>query len=86
MARILRLKACLEKSGDTRSPFYAKTLAGLMTRPVKMGSGRAVGWPEHELDAIINARIAGAADDEIRKLVDKLHAARKMAMPVEVAA
>lgn len=79
MARILRLKTCLDKTGDTRSPYYAKILAGLMTRPVKTGSGRAVGWPEHELDAIINARIAGASDVEIRKLVDKLHAARKSA-------
>jgi prophage regulatory protein len=86
MAQLIRLRRCLEKSGDTRSPWYAKVLAGLMTRPVKTGSGRAVAWPEHELDAIINARIAGASDDEIRKLVGKLHAARKLAVQQEVAA
>ena len=77
MARILRLKSCLDKSGKTRSPFYADQLVGLMTKPVKTGSGRAVGWPEHELDAIIAARIAGANADEIRQLVQRLHDARK---------
>jgi prophage regulatory protein len=39
--------------------------------------GRAVGWPEHEVAALIAARIAGKPEREVRELVAKLEAARK---------
>jgi prophage regulatory protein len=48
-----------------------------MTTPVKLG-GRAVGWPEYEVEAILMARIAGKSDDEIRTLVAKLEADRRL--------
>jgi prophage regulatory protein len=38
-----------------------------------------VGWPSPEVDALLSARIAGKSEDEIRALVDRLHAARKAA-------
>ena len=47
---------------------------GLMTKPVKLG--RSSRWPRHEHQAIAAARIAGQSDDEIRILVQSLHAAR----------
>jgi prophage regulatory protein len=47
-----------------------------MTRPVKLGA-RAAAWPSDEVEAIVQARIAGAKDADLRKLVDKLHAQRK---------
>jgi prophage regulatory protein len=50
-----------------------------MTRPVKISGARAAGWPQHEISAVIDARIAGASDDEIRALVERLHEARKSA-------
>jgi prophage regulatory protein len=37
-----------------------------------------VGWPASEVSAINTARIAGKTDDEIRVLVVKLEAARKI--------
>jgi hypothetical protein len=37
---------------------------------------RAVGWPDHEVTAIIQARIRGDSDEQIRALVAKLHTAR----------
>lgn len=49
-----------------------------MTPPVLLGA-RSVGWPEHEIDAILLARIAGKTDAEIRELVAKLDAARRVA-------
>lgn len=72
---IKRLGDALDRTGDTRTPFYGKIQRGLMTRGVKL-SKRAVGWPDDELDAIIAARIAGRTEAEIRTLVDRLHAKR----------
>ena len=79
MAQILRPKRVIERSGLTKSPLYAAVAAGVFTRPVKIGGARASGWPAHEIDALIQARIAGASDDDIRKLVQRLHEARKTA-------
>lgn len=76
MTRLLRLSECLARKGQTRSPFYSEIQNGLMTKPVKT-SLRAVAWPDHEVDAVVAARIAGASADEIRALVERLHAARK---------
>lgn len=73
--RLARLRSALTVTGQTRSPFYASIQQGTMTRPVKIGP-RAAAWPEHELQAIVQARIAGASDADLRKLVDKLHAQR----------
>ena len=39
----------------------------------------SVGWLEHEINAIIAARVAGKSDDEIKVLVSELEAARKLA-------
>lgn len=73
---ILRLPAVKARSGRSRSATYNDIAQGLLTRPVSIGA-RAVGWPEHEIDAIVAARIAGKSDDEIRDLVSKLESARK---------
>lgn len=74
--KIVRLKETLEQTGDTRSPLYDKISRGLFTRPVKLGGARAAGWPAHEIEAILAARIAGAPDFAIRQLVDQLHESR----------
>ena len=75
MATILRLPQVLARTGDSRSTHYLKIERGLMTSQVSLGA-RSVGWVEHEIDATLNARIAGKSEDEIRNLVAKLHAAR----------
>lgn len=76
MTRILRLASTLERRGATRSPFYREVQTGLMTKPVKIGAGRAVGWPEHEVEAITAARIRGDSDAQIAALVQRLHEQR----------
>lgn len=73
---IIRLPKVLQKRGRSRSSHYGDIDEGLCTRGVPIGA-RAVGWPEHEIDAINAARIAGKSDDEIRLLVKELEAARK---------
>lgn len=75
---ILRLPAIKAGSGLSRSTIYQRVSQGLWTRPVSLGP-RAVGWPSHELAALNAARIAGKPDSEIRDLVNKLEAARKVA-------
>ena len=73
---ILRLPAVLRERGRSRSTHYLDIQQGLFTRPVSIGA-RAVGWPEHEVATLNDARIAGKSDDEIRALVTRLEAARK---------
>ena len=73
---ILRLPTVLRKRGRSKSAHYLDIQQGLFTSPVSIGA-RAVGWPEHEVDAINAARIAGNTDAEIRALVTQLEVARK---------
>lgn len=75
---ILRLPAVLRERGRSRSAHYMDIQQGLFTPPVPIGA-RAVGWPADELTTLNAARIAGKTDDEIRALVAKLEAARKVA-------
>lgn len=77
MNRLLRLREVLRERGRSRSAHYSDIHEGLFSRPVSIGA-RAVAWPANEVEAINAARIAGKSDDEIRTLVTKLEAARKM--------
>ena len=79
---ILRRKQVEAAIGGTRSTVYLRIAQGLMTKPVQIGP-RAVGWPAPEIAAINAARIAGKTDDDIRKLVTRLHASRAAAFAVE---
>lgn len=78
--RILRLPEVKNKTGQSRSTTYLRIAQGLMSKPISLG-GRNVGWPENEIAKINGARIAGQSDDDIRKLVQNLHAARAKAAP-----
>jgi len=75
---ILRLPAVKSESGLSRSTIYLRVSQGLWTKPVSLGA-RAVGWPSDEVEAINAARIAGDTDEDIRDLVKKLEAARRLA-------
>ncbi len=75
---ILRMPAVKFGSGLSRSTIYLRISQKLWTKPVSLGA-RAVGWPSDEVERLIAARIAGNTDDEIRALVTKLEANRKVA-------
>lgn len=75
---ILRLPAVKTESGLSRSTIYLRITQGLWTRPISLG-GRSVGWPASEIAALNAARIAGKTDNDIRDLVKKLEATRKLA-------
>ena len=73
---ILRMPAVKAETGHrSHASIYNAVRTGLFTRPVPIGQ-RAVGWPSMEVQAINSARIAGKSDDDIRALVNDLHANR----------
>ena len=73
---ILRMPAVKAETGHrSHASIYTAIKAGLFTKPVPIGQ-RSVGWPDAEVKAINQARIAGKSEAEIKALVDKLHADR----------
>ena len=73
--QMLRLPSTLSKTGYKKSKFYELIAQGLIPRPIKLG-GRDVGWLSHELDAVLKARTAGKDDEQVRELVNQIHADR----------
>lgn len=75
--RIIRKPELKEKMGlGSNSTVYAHVEEGTLTPPIKIGL-RASGWPEHEVNAINAARMAGQSNEEIRELVKTLVAKRQ---------
>jgi len=72
---ILRLPEVLRKRGRSRSAHYRDIEDGLFPKPVHIGE-HSIGWPEHEVQTINAARIAGKTDEEIKTLVATLEKAR----------
>ena len=75
---ILRRKQVEAETGFSRSTIYLRITQGLWPRPVTLGP-RSVGWPAHEVEALISARIAGKTDEDVRALVARLAARRASA-------
>lgn len=76
--KILRLPAALDRLGMGETSYRTAMADGLVPKFITLGA-RAVGIPEHELNQVIRARIAGLPDDDIRKLVERIHADRARA-------
>ncbi|MDI1254123.1 AlpA family transcriptional regulator [Thermomonas sp.] len=55
--RLLRLPEVKARTGYSRSEVYRRIAAGDFPAPVKLGE-RASAWPEHEINAWCQARIA----------------------------
>ncbi|MGZ8916175.1 MAG: helix-turn-helix transcriptional regulator [Methylobacter sp.] len=70
-----KLPSTLAHRGVKKSKHYDDIKNGLFTRPVKTGK-RGSAWPAHEVAAINQAILAGKSEEEIKKLVAKLEAAR----------
>lgn len=76
--RMLKLPEVESRSGLKHSSLYSRAKDELFTPPVKLSS-RSSAWPEHEVEAINRARLAGKSDDEVRQLVRDLVAQRAQA-------
>ena len=70
--RIERKPEVTARTGIARSTLYNRIKNGLFVPPISLGGDRAVGWPSHEVTAVISAMIAGRSPDEIRTLVSSL--------------
>jgi prophage regulatory protein len=72
---LLRLPRVLDERGVRKTQHYDDIKKGLFPRPIKIGQ-RASAWKSEEVAAINQARIAGKTDEQIKKLVTELEAAR----------
>jgi len=74
--KILRMESVKAATGHkSHASIYNAIRDGLFTQPVPIGS-RAVGWPDYEINALCQARVAGWSNVAIRKLVIDLHQKR----------
>ena len=73
--QLLRRPVVEAATGLSRSTIYRNIKKHLFTKPICLGGGR-VAWPQTEVAALNQARIAGKSDDEIMALVFKLEALR----------
>ena len=80
---MLRRPVVEQAIGEKRSTIYRKIKLGLFPKPVQIG-GERVAWPANEVQAVIDARIAGKSDDDVKALVAKLEAARTGATAANV--
>lgn len=72
MLRIIRRPELLRHLGQTDSALDRDIRDGFVPPPVRLSpdpTRRAVGWPAHEVDEIIAARIAGLDSEATRALV-----------------
>jgi prophage regulatory protein len=76
--RLIRERERHEFTGVPQSTWYEQIAAGLAPPPIKLGKSAAA-YPQSELSALNAARIAGKPEDEIRRLVQRLVAARASA-------
>lgn len=73
---ILRIDGVLGKTGQrSKSAIYCAARGGLFTKPVKIGA-QITGWPDYEVETIVAAQVAGQTKEQIRELVNNLHAQR----------
>ena len=75
MTALLRLPGVIERVGLRRTAIYDRINQGLFPAPVKLGP-RASVWPAHEVAACNEAVVKGKSPEEIRALVQQLHAQR----------
>ncbi len=73
--RLLREPAVEDRAGVKKTTLYRDIREGLFVQPIRRGQ-RWSAWVEFEVDQVLGARASGANDDDIRALVERLHAAR----------
>jgi len=73
---LFRLRALREEYGPSPSTIWKQVNLGLWPPPIKL-TGKSIAFVVAECDQVIQARIRGASDDEIRALVKTQVAARK---------
>ena len=73
--RILRRPEVVNQTGLPAQTLQDRINAGLFPKGISLG-GRAVGWPEHEVQRIIVALIRGSDLDTLRSLARQIEGER----------
>jgi prophage regulatory protein len=68
--------ACRQLGGMGLSTLYAHIDRGMFPKPVAL-SRRFVVFPQEDVTAIINARLAGKTDEDVRQLVSEIMEKRR---------
>jgi prophage regulatory protein len=74
--RIIRKPEVLATLGISKSTLFNRIQAGLLPPSINLG-GRACGWLETEIQAVLSALVSSRENNEIKQLVHKLIEARK---------
>lgn len=74
--KIVKQPSLLEQFAFSKSTLFTQIKKGLMPSSISLGE-RAVGYLQHELDAVLSAHIAGKSNSQIKELVKSLTAKRK---------
>jgi prophage regulatory protein len=69
---IYRISVVKNIIGLCRSSIYNQISQGIFPKPISIGA-RAVGWIDFEIQAIVDARINGKSDNEIKAIVSEFH-------------
>lgn len=69
--KLIRINAVLEISGLGRSTLYNQISKGIFPSQIKVGA-RCAAWLRSEVLELIQARIAGKTEQEIKELVRQL--------------
>lgn len=70
--RIHRKADVLDITGFKKSTLYTRIKAGLMPPPISLGGARAVGWIDHEIQAVLAAMCVGTPPEQIKLIVQEL--------------
>ena len=74
--QMLRLPTVLCQTGyRSQATIYGRINKGIFPKPVKIGE-RSSAWPSDEVESVCWAQAAGATENELRTLVDRLHQKR----------
>jgi len=71
MLKINRITEVLGNTGFGKTTLYKRIDDGLFPPSISL-TGRIVGWPEHEVDAVLSGIISGKSNQEIKELVKEL--------------
>ena len=73
--KYVTLPEVLRRKGGGKSSLYSAIKVGGFPKPIKLGL-RRIGWPEHEVDAVMQFFLRGEDQTELKAFVKKIEANR----------
>jgi prophage regulatory protein len=74
--KVIRLSEVVSICGRSKTSIYLDCLKGVFPPPISLGE-RAKGYLEHEMNAVLIARVQGYSECQIKELVSSLVESRK---------